>query len=347
MIDPERPIRQPAEFIGQKSLLRRIFSRVGTERPQSVAVIGGAKTGKTSLLNCIADPSTREQNLEATGSYLFFRLDGALGQAQETTAEHFLAALCAQLGCLSPGPDRAPPSGPDGASPSGAGNPYTTLQRVVERQHAEGRRLVLLLDDFHLITSNSRFPLEFFSFLRSLANNYNLAYLTTSFLELQKLCVIKDIEESPFFNIFTNLSLGPLSVEEGEQLLAGLTGRKPEEFHELVAWCGTFPYVLKLTAASLESSGTGPAHLNAEKLLLPLFKPYFERVLSILPPEALGPLKSIARDRDPDPREVHSLRPLIKQGFLQEREETVRPFSPAFGSFLKQGLSRRMLAGKG
>jgi hypothetical protein len=325
MIDPEKPVENPQEFYGQQQVLRRIFARVGTERPQSVAVIGGAKAGKTSLLAAIAHPEVRGRYLPDEGRHVFCRLDS--GNTLYRDAEGFLAGACSLL-----------------AGSCGGANPYTALQKVVEARHARGELLVLLLDDFHRITGSPKFPLEFFSFLRSLANNYNLAYLTTSFLELQKLCVVKDIEESPFFNIFTNLSLGPLDEKEGRRLLADLTGRGSEEVQELAAWSGGYPYVLKLVARALAS---GAPVTDPEKNLLPALTPYFERVVSILPPDAFNPLKSVARGKAPDPREAHLVRPLVKQGFLAERGEDLEAFAPSFAAFLRLGLSRRLLTGRG
>jgi hypothetical protein len=323
MSDPERPVEKPEEFYGQQQVLRRIFARVGTERPQSVAVIGGAKAGKTSLLAAIAHPEVRGRHLEDGGRHVFCRLDS--GNSLYRDADSFLAGACGLL-----------------AGACGAANPYTGLQKIVEDRHGRGELLVLLLDDFHLITGSPKFPLEFFSFLRSLANNYNLAYITTSFLELQKLCVVKDIEESPFFNIFTNLSLGPLGEEEACRLLAALTGRA--EVRELAAWCGGYPYVLKLVGRELAS---GKAAADPEKDLLPVLVPYFERIVSILPPDAFNPLKSLARGKSPDPREAHLLRPLVKQGFLAERDEELSAFAPSFAAFLRTGLTRKLLSGRG
>jgi hypothetical protein len=328
MIDPEKPVQSPQQFFGQKAVLRRIFSRIGAERPQSVAVIGGIKSGKTSLLNCIAHETIRREYLDQGDRYLFCRADSA--QELFSDARSFLTGVQRLLG----------------GELSEQGNHYNRLQRFVEELHNRGRRLIFLLDDFHLITSNSSFPLEFFSFLRSLANNYNLAYVTTSFLELQKLCVIKDIEESPFFNIFTNLSLKPLSPEEGVELLSALTGRQAAEVQELVKWSGCFPYVLKLIARALLAGGGQPGRLDAEKALLPVLSPYFQQVISILPPEALNPLKSLARNREPDPREVHMLRPLIKQGFLREERDSVSVFAPAFTAYLRKSLSKKLLQGR-
>jgi hypothetical protein len=308
-------------------VVRRIFSRIGAERPQSVAVIGGIKTGKTSLLNYIAHEQTRKQHLDQTETYFFCHVTAA--EALFHDSESFVRGVHHLLA--------------DGAE-SEATNCYNSLRKIVEKYHGQGRKIIFLLDDFHLITSNSNFPLEFFSFLRSLANNYNLAYVTSSFLELQKLCVIKDIEESPFFNIFTNLSLGPLSVQEGVDLLKKLTGDQSAALEQIVSWCGSFPYILKTAALALRENQGGSENV-LEKTLLPVLVPYFEKVLAIMPEEALNPLKSIARDKSPDPREAHVLRPLIKQGFLVETDNGIEAFAPSLSAFLRKNLSKKILKG--
>lgn len=327
MIDPDKPVEDPDDFYGQKPVVRRIFSRIGAERPQSVAVIGGIKTGKTSLLNYIAHEHTRREHLDQIEAYFFCHVNAA--EALFHDSESFVRGVHHLLA--------------DGSN-SDATNYYNSLQKIVEKYHEQGRKIIFLLDDFHLITSNSNFPLEFFSFLRSLANNYNLAYVTSSFLELQKLCVIKDIEESPFFNIFTNLSLGPLSVQEGVELLEKLTADQSSALEQIVSWCGSFPYILKTAARALMENQGGSTGLP-EKILLPVLAPYFEKVLAILPAEALNPLKSIARDKSPDPREAHVLRPLIKQGFLLETENGIEAFAPSLSAFLRKNLSKKLLKG--
>jgi hypothetical protein len=367
MIDPEQPTREPGEFYGRGNVLRRLFSRIGADRPQSVAVIGGSKTGKTSLLNHVAHAETRNAYLEDVDARRFLRLDCRTEGLQNVRA--FVGELCAQLrgpaaagaaaraaaggaatgsaaaGAPATGEATAGGAASEPGSPACAEDPYPQLQRTVERLHGEGTRLVLLLDDFHLITGNAGFPLEFFSFLRSLANNYNLAYLTTSFLELQKLCVVKDIEESPFFNIFTNLSLGPLKPEESQAMLAKLTGGPADELGRVASWVGGYPYLLKRAARRLLEGKLALRDLDLEKALLPELAPYFQRILAILPPEAFGPLKDLARGRSPDPREGYLLRPLIKQGFLKEEGEAIVCFAPSLNAFLKRHLSKKMLAG--
>jgi hypothetical protein len=335
MIDAESPITSPEEFIGQAGLVRRIFSRMGAERPQSVAVIGGKKSGKTSLLAYLAHQSVREKLLEGAERCTVCLVPS--GSEMSRSPEAFLAGVRALLA-------------PTAQAGAGVGaNGYNALRASIDDLHASGRRLIMLLDDFHLITSNHAFPLEFFSFLRSMANNYNLAYVTTSFLELQKLCAIKDVQESPFFNIFTNLSLGMLTQEEGSALFARLTGWSAEQSQAVAAWCGSSPYLLKRAAARLMREKEAGALDNAarERILLPELSPYFREIVALLPSAAARPLQAIAKGKGPDSSEAHYLSPLVKQGFLTEKGEQIQCFSPAFCAFLRSEFSPKMLKGKG
>jgi hypothetical protein len=330
MIDPEAPVRDPEDFVGQAGLVRRIFSRIGAERPQSVAVIGGRRSGKTSLLAYVSDPGVRARSLETADRYLFVQPCGSCSAVPDP--ERFLAALLAGLA----------------AGPAGGGNRYESARHAIEGLHSAGRRLVVLLDDFHLITGNDRFPLEFFSFLRSMANNFNLAYVTTSFLELQKLCAVKDVQESPFFNIFTNLHLGALSAAEAAGLVATLAGVAGEAAARVAAWLGGSPYLAKRAAARIVAAGGGAPGDEAglERLLYPEAAPYFEEVVALLPPAALRPLQALARGRQPEAAEGHYLAPLVKQGLLAESDTGLACASPAFALFLRRGLASRMLRGR-
>ncbi len=335
MIDAESPIKSPEEFIGQAGLVRRIFSRIGAERPQSVAVIGGKKSGKTSLLVYLAHQSVREKLLDGAERCTVCLVPS--GSEMSRSPEAFLAGVRELL----------TPSA--GAGAGASVNGYAALRAGIDALHASGRRLIMLLDDFHLITSNHAFPLEFFSFLRSMANNYNLAYVTTSFLELQKLCAIKDVQESPFFNIFTNLSLGMLTQEEGSALFTRLTGWSAEQSQAIVAWCGSSPYLLKRAAARLlrEKEPAGLDDAARDRILLPELSPYFQEVVALLTSGAARPLQAIAKGKSPDSSEAHYLSPMVKQGFLTEKGEQIQCFSPAFCAFLRSEFSSRMLKGRG
>ena len=75
-----------------------------------------------------------------------------------------------------------------------------------------------MLDEFEAVTTNPNFSLEFFSFLRFLANHYNVAYLTSSARDLQVLCHTEEISDSPFFNIFSTMRLTVFQPAEAEEL---------------------------------------------------------------------------------------------------------------------------------
>jgi serine/threonine-protein kinase len=94
---------------------------------------------------------------------------------------------------------------------------YDQFREMIQHLMSEGLSVIGFFDDFDVITKNPDFPLTFFAFMRSMANAYDVAYVTTSSETLQKLCVSKDVEESPFFNIFTNIALKPLSESEVRQ----------------------------------------------------------------------------------------------------------------------------------
>ncbi|MBN1697540.1 MAG: ATP-binding protein [Spirochaetales bacterium] len=330
MIDPDAPVTNPDDFFGRTAIIRRIFSRIGAERPQSIAIIGGRKSGKTSIINYIFNEKIRNEHLKQPDNYIFYLMHSQEHASER--AEHFISKI---IGSASP--DMEPDT-----------NQYATLQKIVQDIHQAGKKLILLLDDFHFVTGNKEFPLEFFSFLRSLANNYNVAYVTTSFLELQKLCVAKDIEESPFFNIFTNFAIGPLSVQNGAILLQTISGIEKEVADNIISWAGPIPYMIKLIACGYEKN---PALLQLdenhyEQKLLPVISPYFEEILTILPKEASSPLKHIAKGRQPDQKDVHLLRPLIRHGFLVEDDELLSPFSPAFLAFLKRNPAAGLFKGQ-
>ena len=198
----QTPVDNYDDFIGRRSIVNKIYSRIGAGRPQSVSIVGDIKVGKTSLLWFLAQEKTKQSFLAHPEEYIFVTM--SCRTERELTLNSFTSSLFHLTRAYSDAEEE----------PGDIKLRYNNFKRVVEQLHKQNRKIILFLDDFNLVTQNSAFPLEFFSFLRSLANNYNLAYVTSSYEDLQKLCVSKDIEESPFFNIFTNMSLRGFNAEE-------------------------------------------------------------------------------------------------------------------------------------
>ncbi|MBN1525405.1 MAG: ATP-binding protein [Spirochaetales bacterium] len=325
MVNPELPVVDPNQFIGQRSTVRRIFSRIGAERPQSVAVIGGRKIGKSSLLNYLNTAQAQQENLTDLENYIFLHFSPQ--NDPELSVDVLLHRILLDLGATNGGNESL----------------YTTLQRTVEQLHHSGKKIVFMFDDFHNTTTNENFPLEFFSFLRSLANNYNLAYVTSSYLELQKLCVAKDIEESPFFNIFTNVPVGLLKHDEAASLFSRLTGLDEQEVERVVTWCGPSPYVVKLIASRINDAVLNLN--NLEKEFLPLLSDYFTMIVSVVPRAAFKPLKELVKGKQPGQHESYLLQPLVRHRFLEEDEDQIMFFSEAFKLFIMKKLTPEMLVG--
>ncbi|RMG61681.1 MAG: ATP-binding protein [Calditrichaeota bacterium] len=234
---PDRPVlAEGSLFVGRRLYLSRIYSRIGAQRPQSISLVGEPRIGKSSLLHRLFAPEIRTRYLTCPEEYVFVLVPVQPGEAFDFAA--FSRQLCRQVlqaVARHLTVEKQQPS-------------YDFFKQIVEQLHHHGKKMVIFFDDFHLVTQNPSFPLEFFSFLRSLANNYPLAYVTTSFLDLQKLCVSKEIEESPFFNIFTNMTLKPLEEAEAGQYI-GLSREAgcslEPEAERLWQLAGGFPYPLQ------------------------------------------------------------------------------------------------------
>jgi eukaryotic-like serine/threonine-protein kinase len=234
-------IKEPENFFGRTREVSKIFSRIGASRPQSISVVGDRRIGKSSLLNFINTPSVRARFLDRAETYAFAFID--LQQKRRLTVTEFFKELFVQVSAetgdksiarLKPG--------------------FDSLRTILEGFRQEGRKLVMLFDEFDAITANRAFDLEFYSFLRSIANNYDVAYVTSSARDLQELCHTQLIADSPFFNIFTNVFLRAFTRAEANELIARASreaGRPLEGYaRRITEIAGYFPYFLQIACAA-------------------------------------------------------------------------------------------------
>jgi serine/threonine-protein kinase len=234
-------IKDPAQFFGRTREVSKIFSRIGASRPQSLSVVGERRIGKSSLLNFVNDPQVRRRFLDRSESYAFAFID--LQQKRRLTLIEFFKDLFTLL---------AKETGDKSLSklqPS-----FDSLRAVLENFRRDGRKLVVLFDEFDAITTNQAFDLEFYSFLRSIANNYDVAYVTSSARDLQELCHTQLIADSPFFNIFTNVFLRAFTRKEALELInkpsAG-SGMPLEGYgRRITEIAGYFPYFLQIACSA-------------------------------------------------------------------------------------------------
>jgi serine/threonine-protein kinase len=324
-------IREVAEFFGRRREVAKIFARIGASRPQSVAIVGERRIGKSSLLNHLYHPEIRRQHLENADAYTFVLVD--LQEQREIGIQAFFETVFhgIERALARPGPADVP------ATYEGARQAFLQLQD-------EGRKLILLFDEFDAITKNPNFPEEFFSFLRAVANKYDIAYVTTSGRDLQQLCHTERIADSPFFNIFSNLFLTRFERDEALALIQdpssragiGLTPYVPD----ILDLAGLFPFFLQMACSAFfeqlaEGSALdlGRARASFQEEAEPHFKYIFEH----FDDDQRGVLRDLADGRSVPPNRSYLLSRLKRDGYLIEEGDRLRVFSSAFAEVLERG----------
>ena len=208
-----KPVRKPAHnpdtpdmFYGRAELFRRFFAAIAEH--QSVSLVGSWHIGKTSFLLRVSLPEVQQAFGFDGSHFLFVYLD--LRKYLNKTCENFFHAVSRAI--IARCPDL----------------PELTLQvendsedefgRILEIVSEHGLFPVLLLDAFDNITRNKHFDAEFLALLRALASEGKVSYVTASVVPLSEVCH-PGIAGSPFFNIFYNYPLGPLTADEARELI--------------------------------------------------------------------------------------------------------------------------------
>jgi serine/threonine protein kinase len=234
-------IKNREDFFGREQEIKRIFARLNASPPGSMSVVGDRKIGKSSLLNYVYMRQNRQQLLEEPDKTVMVFLD--LQEDKGMSMESFVTKLLGIADYELRGRLEVADCSRD----------LDGIKDLVQRLDKAGFRLALLLDEFEAVTTNQSFGLEFFSFLRFLANHYNVSYLTSSARDLQILCHTKEIADSPFFNIFSTMRLSVFQPHEAEALVkvpSAAAGRP------LAAWsprilqmAGLFPFFIQMACS--------------------------------------------------------------------------------------------------
>ena len=324
-------IAEQEAFYGREGVLAKIYSRIGAQRPQSISVVGEPKIGKSSLLWRSCGEETRRKYLEDPEKYLYVCM--RLKEEDVGSPEEFFGLLCDRLR------GQGGPLCNEEVEPS-----YDGIGRMADTLRREEMKLILFLDDFSVITQDHSFPLEFFSFLRSIANNYDVAYITTSDQELQKLCASKAVGESPFFNIFTNVPLKPFKPEELARLVeepSRNAGVPLKEHMDIVADLGGyFPYLDQIACSVLFEVKASTGRIGrAERegiraRFLEEVEGYYRSVWEGFSPEEREICRATLTSGRLVPQVEYRARDLERRGYLVERDGQYRFFCSSFRMFV-------------
>jgi len=329
-------IRDPDDFWGRKSEVPRIYARIGAaSRPQSISIVGERRIGKSSLLHYLYHPENRKRYLANPEHYVFAFIDfqeEPLASLKEFFETVYHALRQEYLGefkiALSPD--------------------YNGFKSLVRSLDAQGMRLIVLFDEFDLVTSNPIFGPEFFAFFRAMANKYNIAYVVTTAKELQSLCHSKEIAASPFFNIFSNLNLGAFKLEEAAELIsvpAKAAGHLLEAYlDDILNLAGLFPLYLQIACAvffELVKNGRqrDSAMLReAKRQFLEEAGVHFKNTWEKFAPAEQTLVTNVIAGKKPREAESYLVNKLVKESYLMERNGHCALFSPAFADYLRDHL---------
>ncbi len=251
-----RPV-QPDEFVGREPELRRLFSRLATG--QSTAIIGLPHVGKSSMLNTVMDPGRRQALFgDEFNNDLFQILDAQMLRSVKTQSEFWEQALCALDDTLNEGKS-AKVNQLKPVFGMARENKFGTfvLEQMFNEFRAKGVRYMLFLDEFDDLLSHPVLnSAEFYGSLRSLASrSQGLVLVLGSRRDVEQLNTLTQAinpHGSPYFNVFTQITLKTLSPEAFNELLS----RAGEHFEKvdvdyIRSVSGSYPFLVQAAAAKL------------------------------------------------------------------------------------------------
>jgi tRNA A-37 threonylcarbamoyl transferase component Bud32 len=253
-------ITDPACFYGRSREIEGLYSTVVTHQCRSV--VGERKLGKSSLLTAVAHPDLMERYGLDPSRTLFVYLD-LEGMASARREEFWIELLDCLSAVLPPGDllewvEKL-------LAQHGGELRFTTVRRLLRRVRDAGLDLVFTLDEFEGLARNPNFEPDFYGELRSLSGELGIVYLTASKRGLYELTYHhSDTLSSPFFNIFSEMTVGLMPEDEARGLLetlsqqAGKPGFCEEEVDLALELAGPHPFFLQIAGFNLyELPGRG------------------------------------------------------------------------------------------
>ena len=327
-------IRSVDAFYGRKRELQRVMALIGAQMPQSVSLVGERRMGKSSLLWHISQPDIYSLCLQEPNQYVFATMD--FSRYQQLDQAHFCRVFSQHLR-----------EAVDGRLELPEAENLLELEELFQALERAGLRLICLFDEFETITRNPSFGAEFFAFLRSVANTYPVGFITASRRRLETLCHDREIEESPFFNIFTLVTVGPMSEAEVQQLIAvpSAAAGAPLEPHaeRILDLGGHLPFYVQIACAAVfdclaEGDGQELDWTFVEQRFVEEASSHFHYLWENFEDGERRVIVALLGGEEPGPEQGIDLRSLESQGYVERADGGYRLFSSAFDRFLQEEL---------
>lgn len=228
-----KPVINPELFVGRRDLIAAVCERIAAAPPQCCAVIGDARSGKTSLLYYLRSASPERPICgDATARFVFPYVNAGpyadLGVSQSHGALYFWRDLVRATAQALARHDELPALPDQGIAETAVVDAVYGLKCVIEdmiRLHSD-RTFVFLIDNIEGI---ARLPRHTVSFLRSLTQDPDIgarvAYVVTASTPLNRLYSMDELREpSSFWGLFASeLFIGRLD----DAGIAALLARAP------------------------------------------------------------------------------------------------------------------------
>ena len=317
-------------FVGRVSEKRAILSRIYAGQPQSVEIIGERRIGKSSLLYAVQN-SIRA---DARDDVVHVLIDAQIF-AQGDPCSFFAEVLGQIRNRKSTGVTFE--------------NTYQGFAAMIKELERNDLRLVLLIDEFDVITNNQNFTVEFFNFLRAQANNHQVAYILSSVTELDKVCHSEEVAGSPFFNIFYRLYLGPLLRNDALELISKPSAKAGFDLSRFAEWIvdisGYFPFLLQITCSRIFEWNLANSTLDIDRILLRNeiahdFQPHLDYMWRTLNEQFRDVLITSATGSQVDESHYPVVSILARKGYITQQEDAFRLSSSLLREFILEKSGR-------
>ena len=326
-------IKHRDDFFGRTLELKRVYARLSATPPGSISIVGDRKIGKSSLLNYVYSRTNRQQHLEQPDKMVMVFLD--LQQEKGMSRESFVRTLLGIANLELRGR----------LDVSDCAHSLDGIKDMVQRLDAAGFRIAILLDEFEAVTTNPNFSLEFFSFLRFLANHYNVAYITSSARDLQVLCHTKEISDSPFFNIFSTMRLSVFQQAEAEELIRAPSERvgKPlaAQMAPILEMSGLFPFFIQMACSHAieyldeHPEAREPDFSDVRRRFYEEAKLHYRYLWDGFDPHQKNTVLRVARGKSMPDALKHVLDELERRHYVEKDLPKPRLFSTTFDEFVR------------
>jgi tRNA A-37 threonylcarbamoyl transferase component Bud32 len=328
-------ITDPAHFFGRQRELERLYSAIATH--QCVSVVGERKLGKSSLLTRLSHAPTLQSFGLDPALYLFvyFDLESMASARRDDFWMELLDTIASQL----------PPGDMAQALRKQIDNGevrFMTARRALRRLRDTSLEVVLMLDEFESLARNAQFDPDFYGELRSLAGELGLVILTASKRSLYDLTYENSSTlSSPFFNIFSEMPIGLMPLDDARRILIGLSGQAGPAFcAEEVEWAldlsGPHPFFTQVIGAHLfEAPGSGQlrsaeVYETIRKRFTAEAEDHYRYIWASLDSSEQSGLLALPRTVEP------LLKMLRARSLVREIDDQPMPFSDAFAAFLER-----------